>query len=161
MIPLNRHLSLEIHCGKFVEGMVHMVNTLRYTSFYCATMTPMKAKKLPVAPVSAEMLDPDVRFLLANERTLLAWVRTALALIAGGLALTQLGGVSRMRVIFGVGAILFGAIMAALGYTRFRAADTAIRVGELPDTGHGPMFQVAGVVVIAFVIAGVELLHVY
>ena len=37
---------------------------------------------IAVAKTDPEMLDPDVRFLLANERTLLAWVRTALAVLA-------------------------------------------------------------------------------
>jgi putative membrane protein len=105
------------------------------------------------------MLDPDVRFLLANERTLLAWVRTALAVIAGGLALTQLGTDSSARVILGAGAVVFGASMAALGYIRFRIADQAIRIGSLPDIGHGPLLQVAGVVALAGAIVLAEIIH--
>jgi putative membrane protein len=115
----------------------------------------------PKSPEHDEMLDPDVRFLLANERTLLAWVRTALALIAGGLALTQLGGHSRSSVIYGVAAILLGSVMAVMGYRRFRSADADIRHGRLPRTGRGPALQVAGVVVFALVIAAVELAQVY
>jgi putative membrane protein len=107
----------------------------------------------------SDMLDPDVRFLLANERTLLAWVRTALAVIAGGLALTQLGTASSAKTGFGAGAVLFGAGMAALGYIRFRAADRAIRVGALPEVGWGPLMQVAGVVVIAAAIVTVEVIQ--
>lgn len=107
----------------------------------------------------SEHLDPDVRFLLANERTLLAWVRTALALIAGGLALTQFGGESTTRIVFGAGAILFGTLMATLGYARFKSADRAIRTGQLPAMGHGPILQVAGVVFIALFVVGVELLR--
>jgi putative membrane protein len=117
----------------------------------------MNKQDTTAAEVATDNLDPDVRFLLANERTLLAWVRTALALIAGGLALTQFGGESPTRIVFGAGAILFGATMAALGYTRFKSADRAIRTGQLPDVGHGPMLQVVGVVLIALFVAGVEL----
>jgi putative membrane protein len=108
---------------------------------------------------TTDNLDPDVRFLLANERTLLAWVRTALALIAGGLALTQFGGMSTTRTLFGAGAVLFGAGMAALGYVRFKAADSAIRTGQLPDIGRGPLLQVTGVVFIALFVAGIELVR--
>ena len=103
-----------------------------------------------------EMLDPDVRFLLANERTLLAWVRTALALIAGGLALTQLSQ-TPIQVGFGITTILLGATMAGIGYYRFRAADRAIRAAQLPVPGHGPTVQVVGVIVFALTIAAVEL----
>jgi putative membrane protein len=104
------------------------------------------------------MLDPDVRFLLANERTLLAWVRTALALIGGGLALTQLGnGASRPG--FGLGAIAMGAAMAMVGYARYRAADRAIRSGRLPKNGRGPAIQVAGVVALAMVLVAVILVR--
>lgn len=105
------------------------------------------------------MLDPDVRFLLANERTLLAWVRTALAVIAGGLALTQLGDSSSPRVVLGAGVAVFGASMAALGYVRFRIADRAIRAGTLPGIGRGPLLQVAGVVALAGVIVLAEVTH--
>jgi len=78
-------------------------------------------------------LDPDIRFLLANERTLLAWIRTAIAVIAGGVALTQFGGDSSVRTITGIAAILFGGSIAFIGYARFRNADKAIRRGELPS----------------------------
>ena len=104
------------------------------------------------------MLDPDVRFLLANERTLLAWVRTGLALIAGGLALTQLGQGVAMQVGLGLTAIILGASMAVIGYTRFRAADQAIRLARLPAVGHGPLFQVVAVVVFALAAVGIEIL---
>ena len=99
-----------------------------------------------------DMLDPDVRFLLANERTLLAWIRTALAVVGGGVLLTQIGTDSDMRSVIGVSTILLGGFMATVGYLRFRRADKAIRVGELPDAGRTPVLQAAGVTVIAFVL---------
>ena len=34
--------------------------------------------------------EPDIRFLLANERTFLAWVRTAIGLVAAGVAVFHL-----------------------------------------------------------------------
>lgn len=109
----------------------------------------MKDKNTPTKH-GDDMLDPDVRFLLANERTLLAWIRTALAVVAGGVVLTQIGTDSDMRSVIGVSAMLLGGFMATVGYMRYRAADKAIRIGELPVAGREPVLQVAGVTLIAF-----------
>lgn len=100
----------------------------------------------------SNMLDPDVRFLLANERTLLAWIRTALAVVAGGVVLTQIGSDSTMRTVISTSAMLLGGFMAVVGYLRYRAADKAIRKGELPVSGREPVFQAAGVMFIAIVL---------
>lgn len=106
-------------------------------------------------------LDPDVRFLLANERTLLAWVRTGLALVGGGLVLTQLGPDLAMQAGLGIAAILLGAMMTLLGYTRYRAADRAIRAAKLPETGHGTTVQVVLVVSFALAIALFQALRIW
>lgn len=100
--------------------------------------------------------DPDVRFLLANERTLLAWIRTGLALQAGGFALAHFAGAGTSGEVAGILAILFGGVMAIIGYSRFRAADRAIRSGTLPAQGRGPTIEVIVVVLTALVLAGVE-----
>jgi len=100
-------------------------------------------------------LDPDVRFLLANERTLLSWVRTSLTIQAVGLALTQIHSSSNNRIV-GILILLTGAALALVGYSRFKAADRAIRHNHLPAAGHGPKLQVAGVVMVAVVLIGVE-----
>lgn len=105
---------------------------------------------------AAEMLDPDVRFLLANERTLLAWVRTGLALMAGGLALTQLGSHPFTRFGLGALAVTIGAVMAVSGYVRYRAADKAIRAAQLPAAGRGPLLQVIAVVIFAAIVVAIE-----
>ena len=107
----------------------------------------------------AEILDPDIRFLLANERTLLAWVRTGLGFIAGGLALTQLGRNAATQIYLGIGAIFLGAIVAISGYVRFRAADRAIRAAQLPLQGYGPLLQVIAVIVFALVAVLIEMLR--
>jgi len=104
-----------------------------------------------------ENLDPDVRFLLANERTLLAWVRTALGMVAGGLILIHFDGSSDLQKYIGIGAALTGAATACVGYIRFRAADRAIRQGVLPDKGHGPLVLVWSVIILAIVITAIEL----
>lgn len=107
-----------------------------------------------------EKLDVDVRFLLANERTLLAWVRTALALIVGGMALTQLSQVSQQLSLVGIASIIAGAVITALGYRRFKAADAAIRSGTLPEAGSGPKLQVYGIIGFALFLAVIETLRI-
>jgi putative membrane protein len=102
------------------------------------------------------MIDPDVRFLLANERTLLAWVRTGLTLQAGGFALAHFSGGSASGKLSGVIAILCGGVIAVIGYNRFKAADKAIRSHRLPTNGKGPALEVIIVVGIAFLLAAVQ-----
>ena len=105
------------------------------------------------------MLDVDVRFLLANERTLLAWVRTALAVIAIGLALTQLSSNSTNQSIIGILVILLGAVMTTIGYVRFKDADRAIRSGKLPVGDKGPQLQVVSVICFSLFVAVLELMQ--
>lgn len=101
------------------------------------------------------MLDPDVRFLLANERTLLAWVRTGLTLQAGGFALAHFSTDTTGKIA-GIAAIISGGIIAVVGYNRFKAADTAIRNHQLPQNGNGPALEVITVVGIAFILATLQ-----
>lgn len=109
----------------------------------------------------SKQLGPDVRFLLANERTLLAWIRTALAVMAGGIALTQLGHNSTAHSVIGIIAILLGSLMAFIGYIRFKSADKAIRAGKLPPTGSEPFIQVGGITVIALALVITRLFGVW
>lgn len=105
------------------------------------------------------MLDPDVRFLLANERTLLAWVRTGLTLQAGGFALSHFAGDTLSGNLTGIIAIICGGVMAVIGYNRFKAADIAIRKHQLPANGKGPALEVLIVVVIAFLLATIQVVN--
>lgn len=100
-----------------------------------------------------EKLDVDTRFLLANERTLLAWIRTALTMQAGGIALAHFVSDSVLGYTTGITAVMLGAVMAVVGYRRFRAADKAIRSGRLPHRDKGPAFEVALIVLISVVLA--------
>lgn len=105
------------------------------------------------APVEARF-DPDVRFLLANERTLLAWVRTGLALMAGGVVAAHLGQSSDNSLkFFGIAAVVLGIFMGVVGFTRFRAADKAIREARLPSIGYGPLIQLLLILVIGVALA--------
>lgn len=111
--------------------------------------------------VKSERLDPDVRFLLANERTLLAWIRTAVAVMAGGVALSQFNKGSSAHTVVSILAILLGVFMAFVGYIRFKGADKAIRRGELPVTGSEPFIQVAGIALIAAALIVTRLLGIW
>lgn len=99
----------------------------------------------------ADRFEPDVRFLLANERTLLAWVRTSIALQAGGIILANIGtNTTKAQSMFGVIIVAVGAITAIVGLQRFRATDKAIRSAKLPTMGLMPVLEAVSLVLIAF-----------
>lgn len=106
-------------------------------------------------------VDPDARFLLANERTLLAWIRTALAVLAGGFALIQISNDSITQSVIGTAVVILGAFMTIVGYIRFKTADIAIRKGELPPSGIEPFIQTGGIVLIALALVITHLLGVW
>lgn len=116
-------------------------------------------KKTQTKHPDPEMLDPDVRFLLANERTLLAWVRTGLTLQAGGFALAHFStNNTASSQIAGIIAIVSGGVIAVVGYNRYKAADRAIRNHQLPETGVGPAIEVITVVVIALLLSIIQII---
>lgn len=96
--------------------------------------------------------EPDTRFLLANERTLLAWIRTSVALQAGGLVLAHISSNVVIQKVLSVLIIGLGGWMAYTGYSRFRAADRAIRAAELPSVGNTPLIQAISVILIAAIL---------
>ncbi|WP_107704649.1 YidH family protein [Nocardioides allogilvus] len=82
------------------------------------------------------MTEPDIRFSLANERTFLAWVRTAIGLVAAGVAIFHLVDPSAATTVLSLLLLASGALAGCVGYAHFRAADRAIRAGEmLPTNG--------------------------
>jgi putative membrane protein len=99
--------------------------------------------------------DPDVRFLLANERTLLAWLRTSITLQAGGVGILHFVPSLNLSGLIGVVLILLGALAGAAGYLRYQAADQAIRAGELPPRGRAPQSLAIAVAVLAVLLLGV------
>ena len=107
----------------------------------------------------ATNLDPDARFLLANERTLLAWVRTSLALQAGGVGVLNFASSMTFNRVIGLALILAGAAAASSGYYRYRAADQAIRHGDLPAHGFAPQGLAISVAVLAVLLLGVAVGH--
>jgi putative membrane protein len=121
---------------------------MAYKSKYQKTLANYKGIRM--GKVLPEKLDIDIRFLLANERTLLAWVRTSLVVEVGGVALIQ---IHRYNPFIGGSILLLGAVVALIGYHRYRAADRAIRDNRVPAGGAGPALQVIAVVAIAIAIS--------
>jgi putative membrane protein len=104
-------------------------------------------------------LDPDARFLLANERTMLAWLRTSLALQAGGVGIVNFASSLNLNGVIGLVLIGLGGLAGAAGFYRYRAADQAIRRGVLPPTGTAPQVLAVSVAVLAVLLLGVALGH--
>ncbi|MFE4465657.1 YidH family protein [Oerskovia sp. NPDC056781] len=108
--------------------------------------------------------EPDIRFSLANERTALAWVRTGLGLVAGGVALTSFASFASMSgfvdVIAAV-ACLAGAGFAAYALLAWRRNERAMRRGEPLPAPTGLPVLVAGVLVLALLVAGYAVTEVW
>ena len=86
-----------------------------------ATMT--EAEDQGMAPATRDLPEAAVRDHLANERTLLAWQRTALGIIAIGFlvdrfALEEAGSAFAGSLV-GIGLIVLGAMVSAVGAYRF------------------------------------------
>ena len=104
-------------------------------------------------------LDPDVRFLLANERTLLAWIRTSIALQAGGVGVLHFVPSLDLNTLIGLVLIVLGAFSGLAGFLRYRAADRAIRQGVLPARGQAPETLAIAVALMAVLLLGVAVGH--
>jgi putative membrane protein len=100
-------------------------------------------------------VDPDARFLLANERTLLAWIRTSVTLQAGGVGILHFATSLTWNGVVGLALLLVGALSGLGGYGRYRAADRAIRRGELPPSSLTPEGIALAVVVLALLLLAV------
>lgn len=102
-------------------------------------------------------VDPDARFLLANERTLLAWIRTSVTLQAGGIGVLHFATTLTLNVVLGLALLSVGALSGLTGYSRYRVADRSIRRGELPPPGLAPEVIALAVVLLAVLLIVVAL----
>jgi|tagenome__1003787_1003787.scaffolds.fasta_scaffold20955713_3 putative membrane protein len=108
-------------------------------------------------PIVAADVDPDARFLLANERTLLAWIRTSITLQAAGFGIVHFATTVTLNGLIGAAVLAVGALCGLVGYSRYRAADRAIRRGELPPPGAAPEIIALGVVLLSVLLVAVTL----
>lgn len=99
-------------------------------------------------------IEPDVRFLYANERTFLAYNRTSLALVTAGLAITQLlppfdfpGG----RRMIGLPLIAMGTLMSIASLFQWRRNERAMRLGLPLPKSMLPMILTVVVAISAIV----------
>lgn len=100
------------------------------------------------------MVEPDIRFTLANERTFLAWVRTAIGLVAAGVAVFHLFDVTPATTVLSVALLAAAALSGYAGFAHFRRADHAIRQGETLPTSTVTVALMTGAVMVA-VVAGI------
>jgi putative membrane protein len=100
-----------------------------------ATVAPKMSEQPPDPPGEADV-DPRITF--ASERTFLAWMRTSLALIAGGVAVgATLDTRARVvHLVIAVAPILFGGVLATIGYRRWQAFDVALKTGAPLPVDH-------------------------
>jgi putative membrane protein len=97
-------------------------------------------------------VEPDPRFLLANERTYLAYTRTALALIAVGLAVSEFldqAELAGIRRALGVVLVALGGLVAFRGFSRWEAVTAALREGRPLPPNALPRVLLGGMVVVA------------
>jgi putative membrane protein len=110
-------------------------------------------------PQSAQEVEPDYRFTLANERTFLAWQRTALGLLAAAVAVVQFVpelSIPGARHVLGLLLALLAVLTAGMGILRWEQVDRAVR-RDLPLPRHptpiylGIGLAVVGVLTLALV----------
>jgi putative membrane protein len=105
-------------------------------------------------PETAQEVEPDYRFTLANERTFLAWQRTALGLLAAAVAVVQFVpelSIPGARHVLGLMLALLAVLTAAMGILRWEQVDRAVR-RELPLPRHPtPVYLGIGLAVVGLI----------
>jgi len=82
------------------------------------------------------MPEPDVRFLLANERTMLAYQRSAIGLMAAAIAVAHFFGDGLLVLALALTLLGTGVFAAVGGYLRFRQVDADMREGRPVGSGY-------------------------
>lgn len=113
--------------------------------------TTNKDKRWP-RRIYSEGVEPDPRYVLANERTFLAWIRTGIAFIAGGIALSAipLNMDESLRKWLAVVALTIGALLALWAWFSWMRVERAMRRQEpLPNS---PMLVILSGAILAFAV---------
>jgi putative membrane protein len=123
------------------------------------TLTPADERHA----VSAEEVEPDYRFTMANERTFLSWQRTALGLLAAAVALVQLVPemtVPGARRLLGLGLVVLAILTSGMGLLRWQQADHAMRRGDALPRHPSPAYLAVGLSIVGLVALGLIILKV-
>lgn len=104
-------------------------------------------------------IEPDPRFILANERTFLAWIRTSLAFIAGGIALHALSFSiePELRRWLSVVALTIGALIALWAWISWTRVERSMRQ-KIPLPSSPALILLSGAVLAVAVIAAIAFL---
>lgn len=97
-----------------------------------------------------DVIEPDYRFTLANERTFLAWQRTALGLLAAAVAVVQFLpelSVPALRHMLGVVVGTLALLTAVAGLRRWNQVDHAMRRRRPLPRPTGPAALTVGLVI--------------
>ncbi|UXA14521.1 DUF202 domain-containing protein [Mycobacterium sp. SMC-8] len=111
-----------------------------------------------VAEGDSDLLEPDYRFTLANERTFLAWQRTALGLLAAAVAVVQFLpelASPGLRHALGAAVGLLAMVTAAAGLHRWHQVDHAMRRDRPLPRPRTPICLTVGLLVVGVTTVGV------
>ncbi|CAN3127165.1 YidH family protein [Mycobacterium sp. smrl_JER01] len=116
---------------------------------------------MPTEHVAAEqdsdLIEPDYRFTLANERTFLAWQRTALGLLAAAVAVVQFLpelGVPGLRHALGGAVGVLAMLTAGAGLHRWYQVDHAMRRDRALPRPRTPIYLTVGLLVVGLTTVG-------
>ena len=106
--------------------------------------------------VYSQGVEPDPRYVLANERTFLAWIRTGIAFIAGGIALSAipLNIDASLRKGLAVIALAIGALLALWAWFSWMRVERSMR-NQRPLPNSPVLVILSGAVLTFAVIAAI------
>jgi putative membrane protein len=112
-------------------------------------------------PDEDDLVEPDYRFTLANERTFLAWQRTALGLLAAAVAVAQFLpdlSVPAVRQLLSVVVGALALLTAVVGLRRWNRVDHAMRRSRPLPRPSAPAALTAGLVVAGLITVAVVII---
>jgi putative membrane protein len=124
------------------------------------TRTPTRPDVEPLL-ADEDVIEPDYRFTLANERTFLAWQRTALGLLAAAVAIVQFLPdltVPALRHTLGVIVGALALLTAGVGLRRWNQVDHAMRRSRPLPRPSGPAALTTGLVVAGLITVAVVII---
>jgi inner membrane protein YidH len=106
--------------------------------------------------------EPTPRDHLANERTLLAWIRTAITVVGLGFIVDRLAvqdQASRIETWAGIGLVLFGAFLAAVGGYSYLRTERQLNTASYKPTVTLYMVLIVAVALAAIGVAVLLILY--